>query len=215
MVVMSADDTSSLVAAGRLVFADLVDQLDEEQLSCSTLCAGWDVRTLTAHMLLPFEVTFARFVLTSLRHRGNTALTVDAVTRRIARRPTADLVAELRSHAWTRVAPRRVGPEAQVVETAVHLRDVARPLGLNADVPLDHWQAVLAYLVSDGVAPGVMPRGRVDGLTLEPTDLGWRHGEGPGLVGTAEALGMALTGRRVALLDLQGPGVEVLTARLP
>ena len=215
MVVMSADDTSSLVASGRLAFADLVDELDEKQLSCSTLCDGWDVRTLTAHLLLPFEVTFARFVLTSLRHRGNTDRTVDSVTRRIARRPMADLVAELRSHAWTQVAPRRVGPEAQIVETAVHLRDVARPLELTADVPLEHWRAVLAYLVSDRVALGVMPRGRVDGLTLEATDLGWRHGEGPGLVGTAEALGMALTGRRVALHDLRGPGVEVLTERLP
>ena len=67
MVVMSQVDTASLIAAGRLRFADLVASLDERQLASPTLCEGWDVRTLTAHMLLPFEVTFARF---ASRHCG-------------------------------------------------------------------------------------------------------------------------------------------------
>ena len=207
-------DTPGLVAAGRPAFADMVGGLDESQLSSPTLCEGWDVHTLTAHMLLPFEVTFARFAFASLRHRGNTARTVDALTRRIATRPTTDLVAELRSHARTQVAPRRVGPEAQLVETAVHLRDVARPLGLDADVPLKHWRAVLDYLVSASVAPDVMPRGRLDGLAPTATDQDWRHSHGQGLEGTSEAIAMALTGRAVALDDLDGPGRDVLAGRL-
>ena len=214
IVVMIAVDTHGLVAAGRLAFADMVAGLDERQLSSPTLCEGWDVHTLTAHMLLPFEVTFTRFALASLRHRGNTARTVDTLTRRIAARPVADLVAELRSHAQTQVAPRRVGPEAQLVETAVHLRDVARPLGLDADVPREHWRAVLDYLVSASVAPDVMPRGRLDGLALTATDLDWRHGHGKELEGASEAIAMALTGRSAALVDLDGPGRAVLAERL-
>jgi uncharacterized protein (TIGR03083 family) len=207
--------TFSLVAAGRLAFADMVAGLGERQLSAPTLCAGWDVRVLTAHMLLPFEMTFTRFAVASLRHGGSTARTVDAVTRRIARRPVRDLVAELRSNAHTHVAPRRVGPEAQLVETAVHLRDVARPLALDVDVPLAHWRAVLDYLVSPGVAPAVMPRRRLEGLAPRATDLAWRHGSGEDLAGPAEAIAMALTGRSVALDQLLGPGRVVLAGRLP
>ena len=165
-------DTDSLVAAGRLAFADLVAGLDARQLSAPTLCDGWDVRTLTAHMLLPFEVTFARFALASLRHRGDTARTVDALTRRIATRPVAELVTELRSHA------RDCGsllagsdPKHSWSRRRVHLRDAARALGLDADVPLEHWRAVLDYLVSSSVAPDVMPRRRLEGLALQPTDL--------------------------------------------
>lgn len=203
-----------LVAAGRRAFADLVSSLDEPRLSEPTLCSGWDVRTLTAHMLLPFEVSFARFAMTSLRHRGDTARTVDAVTRRIARRPFPELVASLRAHAEDEVAPTRVGPEAQLVETAVHLRDVARPLGLSADVPLEHWTAILEHLVSPRVAPGIMPRSRPVGLSLQATDVAWGHGKGPVLAGPAEALAMALTGRGVALEDLTGPGRAVLAGRL-
>src|SRR5690349_19521363 len=130
MGVMMTSDADFMIEAGRLAFAGLVAGLDERQLAVPTLCEGWDVRTLTAHMLLPFEVTFTRFALVSLRFGGDTARTVDAITRRIARRPVEALVAELRAHAGTRVAPKRVGAEAQLVETAVHLRDVARPLGL-------------------------------------------------------------------------------------
>ena len=209
------EDPQPRVTAGRLAFADLVDGLDEARLSAPTLCAGWDVRTLTAHMVLPFEVSFSRFVLASLRHRGDTARTVDTLTRRIALRPVPDLVAELRSHAGTFVAPRRVGPEAQLVETAVHLRDIARPLGLDADVPLAHWKAVLDYLVSPGVAPGVLPRRRLDGLRLTATDQDWRHGDGPELVGTSEAIAMAVTGRRAVLGDVSGSGRSILAERLP
>ncbi len=203
-----------MIAAGRIRFADLVSQLDARQLSTETLCAGWDVHLMTAHLLLPFEVSFTRFALTALRHRGDTARTVDAVTRRIARRPLAELLAELREHAHTDVSPRRVGPEGQLVETAVHLRDVARPLGLDADVPLEHWRAVLDYLVSPGVAPAVLPGGRLEGLVLRPTDLRWTHGQGAELVGTSEAIAMAVTGRRAALCDLDGPGAVLLDRRL-
>ena len=203
-----------LVAAGRLRFADLVSQLDPGQLSTETLCAGWDVHMMTAHLVLPFEVTFARFALTALRHGGDTARTVDDVTRRIARRPLADLIAELRAQAQAHVVPRRVGPEAQLVETAVHLRDVARPLGLDADVPPEHWRAVLEYLVSPGVAPAVLPGGRLAGLGLRATDLPWTFGEGAKVVGTSEAIAMALTGRLAALRDLDGPGVALLGRRL-
>jgi uncharacterized protein (TIGR03083 family) len=213
MVVMFAT-TQPLVTAGRLRFADLVSQLDPVQLSTETLCAGWDVHLMTAHLVLPFEVTFARFALTALRHGGDTARTVDAVTRRIARRPLGELIAGLRARAQTHVTPRRVGPEAQLVETAVHLRDVARPLGLDADVPLEHWRAVLEYLVSPGVAPAVLPGGRLAGLGLRATDLPWTSGEGAEVVGTSEAIAMALTGRQAALGDLDGPGVALLGRRL-
>jgi hypothetical protein len=76
------------------------------------------------------------------------------------------------------------------------------------------WEAVLDNLVSSGVAPDVMPRHRLDGLALSPTDLDWRHGHGEELVGKSEAIAMALNGRSPALDDLDGPGLAVLAERL-
>ncbi|WP_254781807.1 maleylpyruvate isomerase N-terminal domain-containing protein [Modestobacter sp. DSM 44400] len=37
-------------AARRLAVADLLESLDERQLAAPSLCAGWDVRTVGAHL---------------------------------------------------------------------------------------------------------------------------------------------------------------------
>ncbi len=54
---------------------------------------------------------------------------------------------------------------------------------------------------------------RIAGLRLVATDTDWSHGEGPEVRGPAEALLMATCGRRVALDDLQGPGLDTLRSR--
>ncbi len=46
------------------------------------------------------------------------------------------------------------------------------------------------------------------------TDAEWRHGSGLRVAGSTEALTMAVTGRAAALDDLEGPGVDLLGARL-
>jgi hypothetical protein len=55
---------------------------------------------------------------------------------------------------------------------------------------------------------------RVKGLRLRATDVAWQHGDGPEVVGTGEALLMAMTGRRTATNDLTGPGLATLAHRL-
>ena len=54
---------------------------------------------------------------------------------------------------------------------------------------------------------------RVAGLTLQATDTDWSHGSGPLVSGPARALMLATTGRKAALDELSGPGVETLRAR--
>lgn len=58
-----------------------------------------------------------------------------------------------------------------------------------------------------------MPAGRLAGLALAASDLGWTWG-GALVEGPAEALALVMTGRAAALADLQGPGVETLRGRL-
>ena len=71
---------------------------------------------------------------------------------------------------------------------------------------------VLDWLAS-GVR-GLVPKRRLDGLALRATDQEWSWGSGREIEGTSEALAMAVSGRRVALDDLNGSGVEVLRGRL-
>ena len=52
------------------------------------------------------------------------------------------------------------------------------------------------------------------GLCLITTDLEWTTGAGPEVRGTAEAVLMAIAGRRTVLSDLDGDGVKVMDHRL-
>jgi len=48
---------------------------------------------------------------------------------------------------------------------------------------------------------------------LRATDVDWTHGSGPEVTGPAHSLLMAMTGRKDALADLSGDGVDTLRSR--
>jgi hypothetical protein len=54
---------------------------------------------------------------------------------------------------------------------------------------------------------------RIEGLTLRATDADWSHGSGPEVAGPIMPLVMAMTGRKVALDNLTGEGVDTLRTR--
>ncbi|HEY9408152.1 MAG TPA: hypothetical protein VIP77_01110, partial [Jiangellaceae bacterium] len=135
-----------------------------------------------------------------------------------ARRPVAELTGLLRTYATKRVPAPGVGPMGQFTDHCIHLRDCARPLGLDTDVTLEDWRAVLDWLPTKQASLGVVPSGRLDGLALRATDQdwSWTSADGPGaeVAGPSEALAMALSGRSVALADLDGPGLPTLRERI-
>ena len=213
---MDDERVHDLTTANRRFLADLLESLDEQQWRTETLCAGWSAQELTAHLVQPSITGFGQVFLVALRYRGDTERTIDHITRRIARRPRAELIGLLREHAPDKLNPPRVGPMGPYVDTCVHLRDLARPLGLeDADVGSEQWELVLDYLLGPRPAPALLGVRSLDRLTLHATDLGRTWGsEGELVQGTAEALAMAVTGRRSALADLDGPGAAVLSQRL-
>src|SRR5699024_11692595 len=119
--------------------------------------------------------------------RGRTPPTSNHLTGRSAGPQPGGLTDLSREHAYAPANPPRVGPMGPFAETCIHLRDIALPLALDANVPLDDWHQLLIYLCSTDVAPSLVPRQRVDGLRLRATDISWRHGSGPEVTGTAEA----------------------------
>jgi len=200
--------------SNRLMIADFLETLDDNQWQTETLCAGWNAGHMAAHLLQPMLVGVGQFVRSVLRFRGDIDRTVDHFTRKLARKPRHELIALLREHAPDQVNPPRIGPLGPFTDTCVHLRDIARPLGLPIDVPNEHWCIVLDYLTSARVVRTLVPPGRLDGLDLVATDTDWRGGSGALLTGPIEALGMAASGREAALTDLSGPGRAVLAGRL-
>jgi uncharacterized protein (TIGR03083 family) len=205
-------DVHSRTAANRRLLADFFDSLDPNQLSTRSLCDAWTVREVLAHLVMPFAGGMGSFLLHIVRARGSINGASERVAAELALRPIRELTALLRANADQHGKAPGVGPMGQMTDGCVHLRDCARPLGLPDDVGVEDWRMVLEWLPS-GV-PGLAPKRRFAGLSLSATDQDWTWGSGPEVAGRSEALGMAMTGRRVALDDLHGAGVELLRQRL-
>lgn len=211
---MEHEEIYTRTARNRLAIADLLESLTPQQWRADTLCAGWTVHHLAAHLLQPMTVSFARFFAVSIRYRGDTAATVDHFAQKLARRSPSDLVTQIRAHAHDRVSPPRVGPMGPFADTCIHLSDIARPLGLSANVPQGDWLELLDYLTSGKAAPSLSPSDRTNGLALGATDADWSHGTGLDVSGPLEAIAMAIAGRSSAIADLTGAGVDTLRARI-
>ena len=124
---MNGEELFTRASRNRLAIADILESLEPGQWDAATLCAGWTVRHVAAHLLQPMLIGFPRFFLTAVRYRGDTPRTVDHFARVLARHEPDQLVAMLRDHAPDRVDPPRVGPIGPLAETCIHLRDIARP----------------------------------------------------------------------------------------
>jgi uncharacterized protein (TIGR03083 family) len=83
------------VADERRQIADLVDDLDHAQLATPSLCMGWDVKTVAAHLVSVFADSFWVFMRTALR-RGSMARAIDELARHRAQLPAAEIAATLR-----------------------------------------------------------------------------------------------------------------------
>ena len=211
-----AETVYQLATANRLLAADMFATLTPDQWRTPSLCAGWTVREVAAHLLEPLETGVGTLKLLAylVRYRGSLDRMVDDTARKVAARPTDELVTGLRQRASTRLTPPVIGPLGPMTDTCIHLRDAARPLGLDVCPPPASWRPALDFLVSKPATRGFLPRGRLTGLRLVTTDQDWRHGDGPEIVGSSEAIAMAVSGRPAALDDLAGPGLDVLRRRL-
>lgn len=206
-------DLLPAIADERRRVADLVESLTADQLDVPSLCGDWTVRQVAGHLLAAVDTPPGSVLPLLLRsgfniHKANARLAV-----RTAARPPDEIAARLRANAENPFRPPIVGHAGQLTDLQAHGQDMRRPLGLPHGLRLDRLRISLDFLVG-GRAVGFAPKRRLAGLHFEATDLDWRWGSGPALRGPAEALMMAMTGRAVALGELDGPGVAVLRNRL-
>ena len=203
----------TVIAGERRAFARDLAGLTPEQWMTPSLCAGWTVRDVVAHITVPLTIRPRAAITAFLRGRGSIDRTIALLTAERAELPVDRLLRDLEERAESTTAPPGAGLRAPMTDLLVHGLDVRRPLGLEREVPDEAWRQALAFLTSNR-ALGFVPRGRTAGLAIEATDVGWSWGDGRALRGPAPSLALALTGRATALDELVGPGVDVLRDRL-
>ena len=200
------------VAIERRRIADLVDSLDDDALATPSLCAGWDVKTVAAHLVSVFADSFWTFQRTAIRHRGFDRA-IDELAHRRAQAPKAEIARTLRERADHRLSPPVTGPLSGLTDVLVHSGDIRIPLGLEFRPDDEKVTWALDFLT--GPHPfGFVPRGRLRGIALRSTDTQKTWGKGSEIQGPAALLMMAVTGRVGSLNMVDGPGVDLLQKRL-
>lgn len=208
---MDAPQAWQVITAERARLADLLSQLSPAEWEQPSLCAGWQVRHVAAHVISSPQATPWAVGVALLRARGSFDRCIDEQARAWADRPTAEIVGDYRRLHGSRRHPVGTTYQEPLLDVLVHSQDIAIPLGRSHPMPVD-----AARAAADRVWRRSFPfraRKRLAGLRLVATDDGWTVGDGEVVEGSIADLLLMMTGRPVVLPRLTGPGVAQVRER--
>jgi uncharacterized protein (TIGR03083 family) len=198
-----------IIAAERSDLADVLDTLPDQAWDTPTLCAGWRVREVVAHVTMPFRYSTPRFVGELVRSGGQFHRMADRCARRDARVDAGQLVSALRDnvdHPWK---PPGGGLEGALTHDVIHGLDLTVPLGVDRDVPEERLRIVLNAISQ----PKPLRHFGVElsGVELRADDIDWSFGSGTSVVGAAPDLALLLCGRALPPGRIRGDAAARFT----
>ncbi|WP_068177494.1 maleylpyruvate isomerase family mycothiol-dependent enzyme [Mycobacterium sp. UM_CSW] len=203
-------DLWATIAAERGALAGDLAELAPAQWDTPSLCAGWTVRDVVAHLSATASLNPATFFVALAKAGFNFDKFANG---QIAKHRGADpgaTLAEFRGLQNSTSAP--PGPKTSWLgEVVVHGADVRRPLGIPHSYPPDAVREAIDFYKGSNMLLG--SKNRIAGLALSATDQDWHHGEGQPVEGPLLSLLLATTGRAAGCDDLAGPGVPTLRSR--
>lgn len=202
----------SMVHTERAALIDDLKDLDDRRWEEPSLCGAWTVHDVVAHLVDTARTTRLGFVVGLARARFDfdrqNARGVERA-RGASPRETLERLSQVASRTSTPPAPL----DSRLVEEVVHGEDIRRPLGLTRSYS---GEAVVRSLRLQARTPASFGGAKelVARIRLTAVDADVSIGDGPEVSGTALSLLLAVSGRRVALADLDGPGVAAMTAAI-
>ena len=210
---MDKDEGWRVVDERRVLVADILDGLEPEQWCTPSLCDAWTVRDVGAHLTIAATSSVSEVLPWVLKARGSFDRMVrdSAIDR--ARRPTDEIVSDLRDIIGSRKLVPGTFWRDPLLDVIVHAQDIARPLGITVAAPVGAARTALDWVWSRRRFP-FFPAWRLRGLRLVASDVAWERGDGLELRGPVESLLLVSTGRPAGLDELVGPGLELAEWRL-
>jgi uncharacterized protein (TIGR03083 family) len=201
---------ASEIAAERREFAEVLSALPAQSWDSATLCAGWRVRDLVAHMTMPFRYSTTRFVAEIVRSSGRFSAMADRCARRDGAVPASELLSALRDNADNPWTPPGGGLVGALTHDVIHGLDAVVPLGITRRVPLERLRIVLESVTG----PAALKHFGTDlsGIELRADDLDWSFGSGQPLAGAAQDLALVVCGRKLPAGRLRGGPAARFTA---
>jgi uncharacterized protein (TIGR03083 family) len=210
---MDREESWRVITGQRLALARVLEGLSDDEWEQPSLCAGWRVRDVAAHVsLCALPPSPGSMLVDLIQAHGNMHQLNTLVSRRRAERAPEQLIADLRQHAGSRKIPVVSDHRNILFDVLVHVQDIAIPLGIELAMPIVPAAAGATRVWSMGWP--FWARRRLRGLRLRATDTDWSAGAGAELHGPIRMLLLLLTGRTTtALPHLSGPGVQAIIER--
>jgi uncharacterized protein (TIGR03083 family) len=217
MTITEADALWSGIDDQRARTAKLLKMLSPEQWECPSLCDGWTVRHVAAHLTMQQQRWRDAVTFLTRHPRMLRSVTLNATVHNSAvlqaQLLTTDQIIE---HIVNGIGSRRhnafVTPLETLTDILVHSQDIAIPLAvhlpmrpeLSALAATRRWDTRNTWLAT------VNRRLPLNGYQLRATDVNWSRGQGSDITGPIGAILLLLTGRPAALEQLTGEGADAL-----
>lgn len=208
---MDRDEIWVAIDDQRVRLVDLLGQLSDDEWTRPSLCTGWTVRDVAAHLTL--AQSRLPVVLLDLARAGfgmKRAIHDGAVRR--SRLSTQQIVEQIGAMVGSQRHIQGVTCRETLIDILVHSQDIALPLGRN--VPMQPVAAAEAATRVWGSGYPFWARRRFAGFRLSATDTTWTRGHGQLVTASMSAILLLLTGRNAALGELAGDGAPALVSQL-
>ena len=194
---MNTDEIWRNIDEQRTSLAALLANLTPEQWSSASLCDGWKVRDVAAH-LTHSQMGPLQVVVAAVR----SGFRFDPMINRLATsdaRSQTEIVAALRAMVGSRKRIVGTKPLDPLTDVLVHGQDIAVPLGIDRPIPPAAGAASANHLWHTGFP--MQPAKQITGIRLVATDADFAAGDGYEIKAPIRDILMLLTGRRSGVSD--------------
>ena len=188
---MNTDEIWRRVDEQRIGLAGLLEGLTAEQWTAPSLCDGWQVRDVAAH-LTHSHMHPVRAIVEAAR----SGFRFDSMIQRLGRedpRSQSEIAIALRGMAGSRKRVPGTSVQQPLIELLVHGQDIAVPLGIDWPMPLDAAREAAQKL--SGMTFPLSGQQRLAGVRLVATDAEFAAGEGREVQVPIGDIVMVLAGR--------------------
>lgn len=137
-----------LITAERREMAAVLSGLPDRSWNAPTLCAGWRVREVVAHMEMLYRYSTARFLAELARSGGRFGRMADRRARQDGSASPHELLLVMAEGAESARTPLGVGLAGSLTHDVIHGLDVTVALGLDRRVPEDRLRVVLDVITT-------------------------------------------------------------------
>lgn len=206
---MEREEVWQVTMETRRALAGHLEALDPADWEKPSLCAGWTVKDVAAHVLLHPSFKWREMPGMFGRNLGRSynAMIDRETRRRSATQSREDVLAAYARYADShRHVPTTTSIEP-MLDVLVHTQDILRPLGRAQDMP-----PVAAAVSADrAILLGRLTDWRATkSVRLVATDVDWARGKGPGIEGPMQELLMIATGRAPDPALVRGEGLALV-----